>query len=280
MTLTTVIVDTRKAVTDNPAVARALLRTYGTLTGVTEVAVRTARHAFTVDERPRSAAAAARRTRLNTRWPRSDPARPSPTASGPNTLASRSTSSPSPWRGISTSAASSGSTTASGPVSRRSGCGSASPGQRPPSATSNLPRRSTSTARYSTCSATPYRSTGPLQSADQATQPHPARPAACTYHVSGRSRDRPGSARCGDAHGPHRHHTWLGRDIGFPNQSGYLMHPAHYRRCPATGQNLRVPHVSRRTDTNRSASCGRGGNHTRGLRDRYRTGTGRPMIAA
>jgi len=52
VTLTTVIVDTRKAVTDNPAVARALLRTYGTLTGVTEVAVRTARHAFTVDEPP------------------------------------------------------------------------------------------------------------------------------------------------------------------------------------------------------------------------------------
>ena len=279
MTLTTVIVDTRKAVTDNPAVARALLRTYGTLTGVTEVAVRTARHAFTVDEPPALGGGGSA---------------PNPVEYALASLGSCqaityrfwaehlgiSTSSPSRWRGISTSAASSGSTTASGPVSRRSGCGSASPGQRPPSATSNLPRRSTSTARYSTCSATPYRSTGPLQSADQATQPHPARPAACTYHVSGRSRDRPGSARCGDAHGPHRHHTWLGRDIGFPNQSGYLMHPAHYRRCPATGQNLRVPHVSRRTDTNRSASCGRGGNHTRGLRDRYRTGTGRPMIAA
>lgn len=52
MTLTTVIVDTRKAVTDNPAVAQALLSTHSTLTGVTEVAVRTARHAFTVDEPP------------------------------------------------------------------------------------------------------------------------------------------------------------------------------------------------------------------------------------
>ena len=50
MTLSTVIADTRKAVTDDPAAAQVLFSTHGTLTGVTEVAVRTAAHAFTVDE--------------------------------------------------------------------------------------------------------------------------------------------------------------------------------------------------------------------------------------
>jgi uncharacterized OsmC-like protein len=52
VTLTTVIAHTRKAVTDDPAAARVLFTAQGTLTGVTEVAVRTARHAFTVDEPP------------------------------------------------------------------------------------------------------------------------------------------------------------------------------------------------------------------------------------
>ena len=50
MTLSTVIADTRKAVTDDPAAAQVLFSTHGTLTGVTEVAVRTAAHTFTVDE--------------------------------------------------------------------------------------------------------------------------------------------------------------------------------------------------------------------------------------
>jgi uncharacterized OsmC-like protein len=50
VTLTTVIADTRQAVTDDPAAGQALFSTHGTLTGVTEVAVRTATHSFTVDE--------------------------------------------------------------------------------------------------------------------------------------------------------------------------------------------------------------------------------------
>ena len=52
MTLSTVIADTRKAVTDDPAAAQALFSTRATLTGVTEVIVRAAPHAFTVDEPP------------------------------------------------------------------------------------------------------------------------------------------------------------------------------------------------------------------------------------
>ena len=52
MTLSTVIADTRKAVTDDPAAGRALFSAHGTLTGVTEVEVRTPTHAFTVDEPP------------------------------------------------------------------------------------------------------------------------------------------------------------------------------------------------------------------------------------
>jgi uncharacterized OsmC-like protein len=52
VTLSTVIADTRKAVTDDPAAAQALFSTRATLTGVTEVVVRAAPHAFTVDEPP------------------------------------------------------------------------------------------------------------------------------------------------------------------------------------------------------------------------------------
>ncbi len=52
MTLSTVIADTRKAVTDDPATGQALFSAHGTLTGVTEVDVRTPTHAFTVDEPP------------------------------------------------------------------------------------------------------------------------------------------------------------------------------------------------------------------------------------
>ena len=52
MTLSTVIADTRKAVTDDPAAGQALFSAHGTLTGVTEVEVRTPTHAFTVDEPP------------------------------------------------------------------------------------------------------------------------------------------------------------------------------------------------------------------------------------
>jgi len=52
VTLSTVISDTRKAVTDNPTAAQALFSTQGTLTGVTGVDVRTATHSFTVDEPP------------------------------------------------------------------------------------------------------------------------------------------------------------------------------------------------------------------------------------
>jgi uncharacterized OsmC-like protein len=52
VTLSTVIAGTRKAVTDDPAVAQALFSAHGTLTGVTKVDVRTGAHAFTVDEPP------------------------------------------------------------------------------------------------------------------------------------------------------------------------------------------------------------------------------------
>ncbi|MGD0245457.1 MAG: OsmC family protein [Streptosporangiaceae bacterium] len=52
MTLSTVIADTRKAVDEDPGVARALFSAEGTLTGVTEVEVRTPTHSFTVDEPP------------------------------------------------------------------------------------------------------------------------------------------------------------------------------------------------------------------------------------
>ena len=50
--LGTVIADTRKAVAEDPAAAQALFSTDGTLTGITEVDVRTGSHSFTVDEPP------------------------------------------------------------------------------------------------------------------------------------------------------------------------------------------------------------------------------------
>jgi uncharacterized OsmC-like protein len=50
--LGTVIADTRKAVAEDPAAAQALFSTHGTLTGITEVDVRTGSHTFTVDEPP------------------------------------------------------------------------------------------------------------------------------------------------------------------------------------------------------------------------------------
>jgi len=52
VTLSTVITDTRKAVTDDPAAGQVLFSTRSTLAGATEVAVRTATHLFTVDEPP------------------------------------------------------------------------------------------------------------------------------------------------------------------------------------------------------------------------------------
>jgi uncharacterized OsmC-like protein len=50
--LGTVIAGTRKAVAEDPAAAQALFSTQGTLTGITEVDVRTGSHTFTVDEPP------------------------------------------------------------------------------------------------------------------------------------------------------------------------------------------------------------------------------------
>jgi uncharacterized OsmC-like protein len=50
MSLTTLIADTRKAVTDDPANAQVLFAAQGTLVGVTEVDVRTGAHTFKVDE--------------------------------------------------------------------------------------------------------------------------------------------------------------------------------------------------------------------------------------
>jgi uncharacterized OsmC-like protein len=47
-----VIADTRKAVAEDPAAALVLFSTDGTLTGITEVDVRTGSHTFTVDEPP------------------------------------------------------------------------------------------------------------------------------------------------------------------------------------------------------------------------------------
>jgi uncharacterized OsmC-like protein len=52
VTLTTVIADTRKAVTHDSAAAQALFSAHSALTGVTEVTVRTATYEFTVDEPP------------------------------------------------------------------------------------------------------------------------------------------------------------------------------------------------------------------------------------
>ncbi len=50
MTLSTLIADTRKAVSDDPANAQAVFAAQGTLVGVTEVDIRTGAHTFRVDE--------------------------------------------------------------------------------------------------------------------------------------------------------------------------------------------------------------------------------------
>ena len=52
MSLSTLIADTRKAVSDDPANAQAVFSAHGTLVGVTEVDVRTGTHTFKVDEPP------------------------------------------------------------------------------------------------------------------------------------------------------------------------------------------------------------------------------------
>jgi uncharacterized OsmC-like protein len=50
MPLDTLIADTRKAITEDPARAQAAFTTEGTLVGVTEVDIRTGAHTFKVDE--------------------------------------------------------------------------------------------------------------------------------------------------------------------------------------------------------------------------------------
>ena len=52
MTLSTLIADTRKAVSDDPAKGHAVFDAQGTLVGVTEVDIRTGAHTFRVDEPP------------------------------------------------------------------------------------------------------------------------------------------------------------------------------------------------------------------------------------
>ena len=52
MTLSTLIADTRKATSDDPANAQAVFTAQGTLVGVTEVDIRTGAHTFRVDEPP------------------------------------------------------------------------------------------------------------------------------------------------------------------------------------------------------------------------------------
>ena len=52
MSLSSLIADTRKAVSDDPANAQALFTAQGTLVGVTEVDIRTGAHSFKVDEPP------------------------------------------------------------------------------------------------------------------------------------------------------------------------------------------------------------------------------------
>jgi uncharacterized OsmC-like protein len=52
VTLSTLIADTRKAVSDDPANAQAVFAAQGTLVGVTEVDIRTGAHTFRVDEPP------------------------------------------------------------------------------------------------------------------------------------------------------------------------------------------------------------------------------------
>jgi putative redox protein len=52
MPLDTLIADTRKAITEDPAKAQAAFAAEGTLIGVTEVDIRTGAHTFKVDEPP------------------------------------------------------------------------------------------------------------------------------------------------------------------------------------------------------------------------------------
>src|ERR1700675_222195 len=52
MSLDSLIVDTRKAITDDAAAAQAEFTAQGTLVGVTEVDIRTGAHTFKVDEPP------------------------------------------------------------------------------------------------------------------------------------------------------------------------------------------------------------------------------------
>jgi uncharacterized OsmC-like protein len=52
MPLDTLIADTRKAITEDPAKAQAAFAAEGTLVGVTEVDIRTGAHTFKVDEPP------------------------------------------------------------------------------------------------------------------------------------------------------------------------------------------------------------------------------------
>src|ERR1700728_16941 len=52
MSLDSLIIDTRKAITDDAAAAQAAFTAQGTLVGVTEVDIRTGAHTFKVDEPP------------------------------------------------------------------------------------------------------------------------------------------------------------------------------------------------------------------------------------
>jgi uncharacterized OsmC-like protein len=52
MSLDSLIIDTRKAITDDAAAAQAAFTAQGTLVGVTEVDIRTGAHTFNVDEPP------------------------------------------------------------------------------------------------------------------------------------------------------------------------------------------------------------------------------------
>lgn len=169
MTLSTVIADTRKAVTDDPAAGQALFSAHGTLAGVTEVDVRTPTHAFTVDEPPALGG---------------EGSAPNPVEYALASLGSCQAITYRFWAehlGISFDKLTVtvegdldirsffGSTTACGPASRLSGSRSASPGRRLPSATRSSLRQWTSTARYWTCSATRCRSPAPSRPADQPT---------------------------------------------------------------------------------------------------------------
>jgi hypothetical protein len=92
VSLSTLIADTRQAVDDDAANAQAVFSAQGTLVGITEVDIRTGTHTFKVDEPPALGGSAFPSTRF-----------------------------PCGWKATSTSAASSDSTTRSGPVSPRSG---------------------------------------------------------------------------------------------------------------------------------------------------------------